>query len=156
MNKVKRSLIMIMAITAFVLIMLAAPFPGMAATSNPSSGSTGYEMVVLHMPGVYTSTITPIKFKVPWPYRVVSISAYARALNTVGTGTYTVDVKQGSTSLLSTAIPIPSPEYDTIIDGTLATTPTITDEATVSVLLTLGGTSPEITDVTVLMAVKRQ
>jgi hypothetical protein len=43
-----------------------------------------------------------------------------------------------------------------VTDGTLATTPSITDEATLSVILNMTGTSPSLTDLTVVVPVKRQ
>lgn len=130
-----------------------------AATDNPSPGSSGYEQIILHMSGSYTSTVTPVKFKAPWPFRVLSISTRARLVQaTSGTAqTYSLDVRQGSTSLLATPIAIATLAADTIIDGAVAATPALVpDEATVSAILTLGGTTPSISDITVIMGIKRQ
>ena len=92
----KRSLIMLL-----VLSMLALPLVGMAATANPSPGSPGYQIIPLYIPGALTATATPIKFKAPFGYRVIAISAYARVIDTSsGNETYTVDVQEGGTSLL--------------------------------------------------------
>jgi hypothetical protein len=143
----------VFALMLMALMIYAWPQPE-AATSNPSSGSSGYQILVTHIPGAHTSTVTPVKFKAPWPYRVLSISAYARVVKTGSTETYTLDVQQGTTSLLST--PMSLATQATVLDGTLATTPNIADEATVSYILTLGGDTPSITDTTVVMAVKRQ
>lgn len=150
MKRFKNSLIMI---TLAALLLM--PFAGMTATTNPSPGSTGYETWVFHINGAKTSTVTPIKFKAPWPYRVVSVSAYARSVSgTSDVASQTIDVQQGTTSLLST--PLQLIASDTVYDGTLATTPSITDEATLSVILTLSGTNPAVTDTTVAIGVKRQ
>ncbi len=155
MKRIKANLILMVLL---MLAMLSMPLAGtgIAATDNPSTGSTGYELIVLHAPGAYTSTTTPIKFKVPWPYRVMSISTYVGTGNTTGTPTYTIDVKQGSTSLLSTPISIATASIATVVDGTLATSPNIDDEATVSLIFTLGGDTPSISNVTTILGVKRR
>ena len=126
-----------------------------AATANPSPASAGYETIVFYIPGSISSTVTPIAFKSPWPYRVLSISAYARAI-TGGNSTYTINVLNGATSILSTPLAIATTQAATVLDAVLATTHNITDEATVSVVLTLGGSTPTIADLTLIMAIKRQ
>lgn len=155
MKRIKASLILVMFL---MLAMLSMPIAGtgIAATDNPSTGSTGYELIILHTPGAYTSTTTPVKFKVPWPYRVMSISTYVGTGNTAGTPTYTIDVKQGSTSLLSTPIAIATTSIGVVVDGVLAASPDIDDEATVSLIFTLGGSTPSISNVTTILGVKRQ
>lgn len=153
MKRFKASSIMIMMM--MILAVLAFSMPAQAATDNPSTGSTGYETWVFHVNGTFTSTVTPIKFKVPWPYRALSVSVYARSVSgTSDVASQTVDVKQGTTSLLTTPVQIISSA--TVTDGTLATTPTITDEATLSVILNMTGTNPSVTDLTVVVPVKRQ
>lgn len=155
MKRFKASLILIMIIAVLTLVMPAINMPAQAATDNPSTASTGYETWVFHVNGTFTSTVTPIKFKVPWPYRALSVSVYARSVSGASdVASQTVDVKQGSTSLLTTPVQIIS--SDTVTDGTIATTPTITDEATISVILNMTGTNPSVTDLTVVMPVKRQ
>jgi hypothetical protein len=125
-----------------------------AATGNPSTASPGYQIVPVYIPGPLTATATPVKFKAPWPYRVVGVSAYARTIKTSATDeTYTLDVQQGSTSVLSSPISIAA--SNTVYEGTLATAPNITDEATVSIIATIGGTSPTVSDITVLLVLKR-
>ena len=150
MKRFKASLIMMM-----ILAVLAFSSPAPAATDNPSTGSTGYETWVFHVTGTFTSTVTPIQFKVPWPYRALSVSVFARAVSgTSDVASQTVDVRQGSTSLLTTPVQIISSA--TVTDGTLAATPSITDEATLSVILNMTGTNPSVTDLTVVVPVKRQ
>jgi hypothetical protein len=126
-----------------------------AATATPSPASSGYETIVLYIPGTISATATPVAFKSPWPYRVLSISAYARAI-TGGNSTYTINVLQGATSLLNTPLAIATTQAATVLDAVLATSPVIPDEATVSVVLTLGGSTPTIADLTLIMAIKRQ
>ena len=142
-------------VLVFMLALCMMPVFGNAATANPSTGSTGYETFVFHTQGAHTSTVTPIKFKVPWPYRALSVSVYARSVSsTSDVASQTVDVKQGSTSLL--AAPVQIVNSDTVYDATLATTPAIADEATVSVILNMTGTNPSVSDLTVTLGVKRQ
>ncbi len=149
MKRFKASLIMM------ILAVLAFSIPAQAATDNPSSASTGYETWVFHVSGTFTSTVTPIKFKAPWPYRALSVSVFARSVSgTSDVASQTVDVQQGTTSLLTTPVQIISSA--TVTDGTLATTPTIADEATLSVILNMTGTNPSVTDLTVVVPVKRQ
>lgn len=142
-------------VLALMLVLFLTPIFGEATTANPSTGSTGYETFVFHSPGAHTSTVTPIKFKVPWPYRALSVSVHARSVSsTSDVASQTVDVKQGSTSLL--AAPVQIVNSDTVYDATLAATPAIADEATVSVILNMTGTNPSVSDLTVTLGVKRQ
>ncbi len=139
----------------FMLVLLMAPIPGGATTPNPSTGSSGYETFVFHAAGTHTSTVTPIKFKVPWPYRALSVSVYARSVSgTSDVASQTVDVQQGTTSIL--AAPVQIVNSDTVTDATMAATPSIPDEGTVSVILNMTGTNPSVTDLTVTLGVKRQ
>ena len=150
------SLLIVTIILAVIVLAIVGPQPCPAATANPSPASTGYETWHFYVQTALTATATPIKFKVPFPYRVVAISAYAAAIDrTTGDETYTVDVLQASTSLLSSAKSILA--ADTIYEATLASTsPSIPDEATVSIVFTLGGTTPILTGTTVEITVKRQ
>ena len=154
-----KSLLSLMTVLALIIFaMILAPVAH-GATANPSPASTGYETVVLYVPGAITSTATPIAWKSPWPYRVLSISAYARSITTTCVTTppsYSIQVKQGTTNLLSPALAILTTQAATVLDGVLTSAPNITDEATVSVLLTLAGESPSITDLTLIMSIKRQ
>ncbi len=143
----KRHLILLMT-----MMILLLPVMSFAATTNPSSASSGYVVIPIQISGQYTATTAAVaKFKSPFPFQVVHISATARAAG--GTSpTLTVDVKQGSTSLLTAPISVTA---GTVSDGTLATSPSIPDEANVSVDLTIGGTTPTWNDITVLIALKR-
>lgn len=150
----KIQLIMLLVFIMIVAIIIS-PTIGKAATTNPSTGSSGYETFVFHVPGTHTSTVTPIKFKAPWPYRALSVSVYARSVSGASdVASQTVDVKQGTTSLL--AAPVQIVNSDTVTDATMATTPSIPDEGTVSVILNMTGTNPSVTDLTVTLGVKRQ
>jgi len=143
------------AFMLMLMLVLLLPTIVKAATTNPSTGSTGYETFVFHTAGTHTSTVTPIKFKVPWPYRALSVSVYARSVSgTSDVASQTVDVQQGTTSIL--AAPVQIVNSDTVTDATMAATPSIPDEGTVSVILNMTGTNPSVTDLTVTLGVKRQ
>ena len=135
-----------------VLLITAGSFAAFAATVNPSPASTGYQILVVPVMGTYSSpTITPVKFKAPFGYRVLSASATARA--STGTNpTLTVDVKTGSTSVFSTPVAVTA---GAIADAVLTATPKLTDEGTVSIILAAGGTTPKFSDITVFLALKR-
>lgn len=143
--------------TKMVMILLAVPLllpgPALAATPNPAPGSAGYMVLPLQFSRTITATATPITFKAPFPCAVIGVTAHAKTLDFSSTDeTYTVDVKEGANSILSSAISLAA--AGTIYDGTLSDT-AIADEATVSVVVTLGGTTPSLTDLTVLLVLKR-
>lgn len=122
-----------------------------AATTNPSPASSGYMVLPIQISGQYTATTAAVaKFKMPFPATVVHASATARASGGT-TPTLTVDIKEGASSILSSAISITA---GTISDGTLSDT-ALADEAAVSVDLTIGGTNPTWDDITVLLVLKR-
>ncbi|HAM41275.1 MAG TPA: hypothetical protein DCP69_08025 [Candidatus Omnitrophica bacterium] len=133
-------------------ILCLGAFAATAATLNPSPASTGYQIMVLPIQGTYSSTaITAAKFKAPFPYRVIAASATAR--DVTGTNpTLTVDVKTGSTSVFSTPVAVTA---GAIADAVLTTTPKLTDEGTVSVILAAGGTLPKWRDITLTLVLKR-
>jgi len=142
---------LLVALIVLVSALFAAP--ALAATANPSPASPGYMVLPLTFDRTITATATPVKFKLPFPATVVGVSATAGTLDTGDADeTYTVDVKEGATSILSSAVALAA--AGTIYDGTLSDT-TIADEATLSVVVTLGGTTPSLTDLTVLLVLKR-
>jgi hypothetical protein len=153
-HRTKPIALLIIVIVA-TLVLTMAPGGARADTPNPSSGSSGYETFVFHLPGAYTSTTTPVKFKPPWPYRALSVSVHARAVSGASNeASQEIDVKQGSTSLL--AAPVQIVNSDTSYSATMADSPNIPDESEVSVILTMSGTNPSVSDVTVTLGVKRQ
>lgn len=134
------------------LVLGLGSFAAMAGTSNPSPASSGYQTVVVPIMGVYSSaSLTPVTFKSPFPYRVLSASVSARAAT--GTNpTLTVDVKTGSTSVFTTPVAVTA---GAIADAVLSATPKLTDEGTVSVILAAGGTLPKWRDITLQLVLKR-
>ena len=122
-----------------------------AVTQNYSEVVTGVQVVSLPIMGIYTATRTGIvTFQIPFKAKVLGVSAKARASS--GTSpTLTVDVKEGGTSILSAPFSVYS---SAVTEGTVSDK-TIADEATVSVDLTIGGTSPVWEDVTTILTIRR-
>lgn len=117
--------------------------------ANPNS----YFVVSLTSDGQYTSTVNPLRtFQMPFAATLVEVSACARDIDTADADeTYTIDVEEAGTSVLSSAISITAdntPVVGTISDSAIA------DNAKMEVVLTLGGTSPAIDDITVLLTFK--
>jgi hypothetical protein len=137
------------ALVALALVGLIAA-PSLAATTNVSPASPGYMLLPFHISGQYTaSTTAVVKFVAPMPCEVYHASATARASG--GTSpTLSVVLKNGA-STVSTIGPITA---GTVSEGTLANT-SVADEASVTVDLTIGGTSPTWNDITVLIGCKR-
>ncbi len=91
-------------------------------------------------------------FQMPFKAEVLGVSAYARSLDTTsGNETYTLDVKENGVSILSAPIPL----YQTTFGHGTVTDTTIDADHTVDVVLTVGGTSPSLTDLTTLLTIRR-
>ncbi len=135
---------------AMMLLMLAVS--ALAATPNPSPNSPGYELLTFSINKQYTATTAGVvRFKMPWPAKLVTVQATARASG--GTSpTLTVDVKEAAVSKFTTPIAITA---GTVSEGVIGTIPRIADEALITVDLTIGGTTPTWDDITVVMVVKR-
>ncbi len=138
----------------FALVALCCmPVLASAATTNYSETVTGIQVIPFHFPGAITATVTPVKIKLPFKAVPIGVSAYSRVIDTSsGNETQTVDVLEGASSILSAAISLAA--QDTLYEGTISDT-SIADEATVSIVLTLGGTTPSLTDTTVLLTIRR-
>lgn len=140
-------------IALFILLAVGLTIGGaFAATSNPSPASPGYTPMVIPVLGSYSSSQTGIvKWKSPAGYRLVHASATARESS--GTNpTLTVNMKQASTALFTTPVAVTA---GAIADAVLTTAPKIPDEATVSIDLATGGTSPVWRDITIFLMLKR-
>lgn len=145
-----KKLTSLFAALALVASTLFAPLPALAATTNyPPSAAV--LVVPFHLSGQYTATATGVvKFKLPFKAKVLSVQANARASGGT-TPTLTVDVLNGSTSMLSAPISITA---GTVAEGTI-TTATHADESTINVNLAITGTSPTWNDITVVLTVLR-
>lgn len=137
-------------VAVFSLVAGLAPAPALAATQNYST-AVPVVVVPFHLSGQYTATATSaVKFTLPFKAKLIGVQANARASG--GTSpTLTVDVLAGGTSVLSSAISITA---GTVAEGTIATS-ALADEATITVTLTIGGTSPTWNDITVLLTLVR-
>jgi len=124
--------------------------PALAATPNYSP-ATPVVVLPFHISGQYTATTAGVvKITLPFKAKLIGISATARASGGT-TPTLTVDLKQGASSVLSAPISITA---GTVAEGTI-TTSTLADESTITVDLTIGGTSPTWDDIMVLVTVAR-
>ena len=119
----------------------------MTTTMNITGNIPGIMVLPFHISGQYTASATGVvRFRMPFPCRVLSVSATARASG--GTSpTLTVDVQEGGTTILSTPISVTAGtvSFGTITDNEIA------DEAIVTVNLAIGGTSPTWNDITVML-----
>jgi len=151
--KFKRSLILTLVVMFLTLGMLFLPGISKAATTNYSEVITGIQIVPLTFSRTITATATPITFRIPFKAQVIGVSAHAKVLDSAdGNETYTVDIKEGGTSILSSALSLAA--QNTLYEAAVSDT-SIADEATVTVVVTLGGTTPSLTDLTVLLTIRR-
>jgi len=130
--------------------LIGAP-EAMADTANPSPASSGYMVMPMPIMGLYTSnTASVVKFKVPYPAKLVHVSATARQ-SSGSNPTLTVNVKDAGTTVLSSPISITA---GTVTDGVISS-PTVTDESLLSVDFAITGTAPRWNDITLLLLLKR-
>lgn len=148
--KLKRfvSVLMLMVICT---VFAALPPASQAATTNYSEVITGIQIVPFHISGQYTATVASVvKFQIPFKAQVLGVSATARASG--GTSpTLTIDVKEGGTTILSSAMSITA---GTVTEGVVTDT-SLADEGTITVDFTIGGTSPTWNDITVILTLRR-
>lgn len=141
----------LIAIALVAIASIVAPSHAFAATTNYSPQTAGVVVIPFHLSGQYTATATGVvKFTLPFKAKVLSVQANARASGGT-TPTLTVDVLNGSTSMLSAPISITA---GTVVEGTI-TTATHADESTINVNLAIGGSSPTWNDITVVLTVLR-
>lgn len=111
-----------------------------AATTNFPPNVPVYALPML-LPGAYTSTTTPVKFAIPYAARLVGFSAVAGTVS----GTMTIDLQAGGVSLLSAPITAST----NIVEATVATA-AVADESTLTVVLTISGSNPTFSNVTIV------
>lgn len=138
------------ALFAFAACLGVIGAPALAATPNYAT-AVPVQIMPFHISGQYTATTTGVvKLTLPYKAKLIGVSAVARASG--GTSpTLTIDVKQGASSVLSAPISITA---GTVAEGTI-TTATLADESTITVDLTIGGTSPTWNDITLLLTIVR-
>jgi hypothetical protein len=138
-----------------MLVLLLWALPALAATVNPSPASPGYMVLPVTMNRAVTTVSAPViaRIQMPFPATVVGVTASLETGDYSSTDeAYKIDVKEGANSILSA--PINMLAADTVYAGTLADT-AIADEAVVTVVLDVAGTTPSVEDVTVLLVLKR-
>ena len=142
----------ISAMFIVALIFLPLPLSGTgsasAVTPNYPETAPGIQAIVLPIQGTYTSTVIPVRWTAPFKMRIIGVSVSARDVS----GTVTVDIKEAGTSILSSAITCAS--ANVTYEGTISDS-YIADEAAVTVVFTLSGGSPHITDATVVLTIRR-
>ena len=111
-----------------------------AATPNFPPTTSVYAMPMF-LPGAYTSTATPIKFVMPYASRLVGFSAVAGTVS----GTMTIDIQAGGTTLLSAPITAST----NVVEATISTA-AVADEAQITVVLTISGSSPTFSNITLV------
>lgn len=121
-----------------------------AATANYAS-AYNIETISVMVAGQRTATVTPWKQTLPYPAKLIGVTAYCRASGGT-TPTLTIDIAEGGTSVLSSAISITA---DTIATGTISDS-ALADEATMTMVMTIGGTNPTWDDCSVLLTLLRK
>lgn len=149
----KRALTLLSALVtcaAIGVIILFAP-PNQAATPNVAVATPGVVLMPVHLQGQFTADVTAVAtLKLPFPARVLGVSASARASG--GTSpTLTVDVLDDGTTVLSAPIAVTA---GAVAEGTLAA-PVIADESVITIDLAITGTNPTWDDVDVLITLIR-
>lgn len=125
---------------------------GAIANSLLAAGNA-YFTVALSVNGQETSTVDPAAtFQMPFAATLVEVSVCARDIDTTDTDeTYTVDIEEAGTTVLGSAITIAAdntPVVGSVSDSAIA------DNAKIEAVVTLGGTSPAIDDLTILLTFK--
>ena len=123
-----------------------------AATKNYPEVITGIQVIPITFSNT-TSTVTPVTFRMPFKAQLLGVSCHARTLDLTDTDeTYTMDVREAGFSVMTSAIAMTA--AGTVYEGVI-TDPYIADEATVSVVVTVGGTTPRLNDLTGLLTIRR-
>lgn len=156
MNSFKRKSFFTAALAAIVATVLVIagsfPVPAQAATPNYSASNPSIVVVPFHISGQYTvTTAGVVKFNLPFRARLIGIGANARA-STGTSPTLTVDLKVTGVSVLTAPISLTAGTYS---EGAIGASSQIPDEASVTVDLNIGGTSPTWNDITVFLTLVR-
>lgn len=141
----------VVALALAVAALLVPATPALAATSNYSLATPGIGVLTFQWDGQFTATATPTEFQAPFGMTVIGVSGTCQTSG--GTSpTLTMDVKEGGTSILSSAFAVTA---GTVAEGTVSDT-AIADEANVTIVFTIGGTSPTWDDCTMLITYQRK
>lgn len=121
-----------------------------AATPNYAS-SYDVETISIMIAGQRTATVTPWKQNLPYPAKLIGVTAYCRASGGT-TPTLTIDIAEAGTSVLSSPISITA---GTVATGTISDN-ALADEAALTMVMTIGGTNPTWDDCSVLLTLIRK
>jgi len=127
--------------------------PGAAIANVKLAAPSSLFTICITKSGQYTVTTDPIAtFQMPFAATLIEFSVCARDIDTVsGNETYTVDLEEAGVSVLSAATALTvdnTPVVGVISDAT------ISDNAKMELVLTLGGTTPTLNDLTILITFK--
>lgn len=127
-------------------MMLGATGAAMAATANYPA-VVNVSPVAITLSGQRTATVASVaSIKVPAKMKLIGVSATARASG--GTSpTLTVDVKAGTTSVLSAPFAVTA---GAVSEGSIATS-AIADETVMNIDLAITGTNPTWDDISILL-----
>jgi hypothetical protein len=139
----------LLAVTlAAAALALTAVQPARAATPNIAVGAGQVMVLPFHVTGAVSATATVARFQMPQACDLIGVGVSSGAIS--GT-TNTVDVQVGGVSALSSAITVSA--AGTWYEGTIATA-AIADEAVVTLVITIAGTS--LTNTTVILTCARK
>lgn len=141
-----------LALAGIAAATFSASQDSQAATANIGVATPGVVLLPIHLSGQNAASVTAVaKIKLPFPARVLGVSANARA--SAGTDpTYTVNVLDDGVTILSAPIALTA---GTVAEGTV-TAPTIADESLITVNTVIGGTdSPHFDDVDIVITLVR-
>lgn len=140
-----------LGLSLILAALVSVPMSAMAATTNYNLNAD-VEVFAFHVSGQYTATTAGVvRFALPFPAKLVGVSASARASG--GTSpTLTVDAKEAGTTVLSAPFAVTA---GAVSEGTITDT-ALADEAVITADLTIGGTSPTWNDITILFTVVRK
>jgi len=124
-----------------------------AAIANTKLASpNSFFTVCINKDGQFTASLDPIAtFQMPFGATLTEVSASARDLDTAQNETYTIDLEDDGTSALSSAIALTAD--NTPVVGTISSA-SVADNSKMEVVLALGGSTPAIDDITVLITYK--
>ncbi|MEX2630024.1 MAG: hypothetical protein WD341_08810 [Tistlia sp.] len=140
-----------LAALAAVALLALVPQPAHADQPNLSLTAPDVQLVTFHLATVDANATSAIALELPFPADVLGVQASARA-STGTTPTLAVDVLEGGTTLLSAPIDVTA---GSVTQGTLSDA-VVADEAEVTVDLEVGGSSPEFSDVTIVLTLSRR
>lgn len=124
-----------------------------AAIGNAKlAAPNAYFTVPMTYRGRFTTTVSPLAtYQMPFAATLSEVSAAARRLNTEGNETYQINCLEAGTTVLSSQISLTANE--TAVVGTVSDA-SIADNAKMTMVLTLGGSTPQLDDLMVLMTFK--